>query len=253
MRPPSTYSKDEKDEKFALGRKGILVVLTLCVLTLMAALDGTSLSVALPVSEQIPYTLWLNVYIDFLLDHGGGITWNGHRGLLEWNFIPALLDWYDSHIRLQATSTDSSTVFQPSFASFSNIFGRRPMILIALVFFCVGAIVAAVAKNFTYMLVGRSIQGVGGGGIIALSEVIITDLIPLRWRGQYFGILSAMWSVGSVTGPILGGGFAENVTWVRKETHVLHHQDLTILACRDGSFTSTSPSSASALSSSSSS
>jgi MFS family permease len=105
-------------------------------------------------------------------------------------------------------------VFQPSFASFSNIFGRRPMILIALLFFCVGAIISAIANNFTYMLVGRSIQGVGGGGIISLSEVIITDLVPLRWRGQYFGILSAMWSVGSVTGPILGGGFAENVSWV---------------------------------------
>lgn len=66
------------------------------------------------------------------------------------------------------------------------------------------------------MLVGRSIQGVGGGGIIALSEVIITDLVPLRYRGQYFGIFSAMWSIGSVTGPILGGGFAQNVTWVSR-------------------------------------
>jgi MFS family permease len=73
------------------------------------------------------------------------------------------------------------------------------MVLIALVFFCVGAIVCAVAKDFTYMLVGRSIQGIGGGGIIALTEVVITDLIPLRWRGQYFGFLSAMWSIGSVT------------------------------------------------------
>ncbi|KAJ5183794.1 hypothetical protein N7492_001410 [Penicillium capsulatum] len=181
-KPPSTPTHDDRsdekpDEKFALGRRGILVVLTLCVLTLMAALDGTSLSVALPImAEEL---------------HGTAIEafWSGTSFLL------------------------CSTVFQPSFASFSNIFGRRPMIIIALIFFCVGAIVAAVAKDFTYMLVGRSIQGVGGGGIIALSEVIITDLIPLRWRGQYFGILSAMWSVGSVTGPILGGGFSENVTW----------------------------------------
>jgi MFS family permease len=88
------------------------------------------------------------------------------------------------------------------------------MVLVAILFFCVGAIIAAVGNNFTYMLVGRTIQGVGGGGIIALSEIIVTDLIPLRYRGQYFGILSAMWSLGSVAGPILGGGFAENVTWV---------------------------------------
>jgi MFS family permease len=97
------------------------------------------------------------------------------------------------------------------------------MVLIALVFFCVGAIVCAVAKDFTYMLVGRSIQGIGGGGIIALTEVVITDLIPLRWRGQYFGFLSAMWSIGSVTGPILGGGFAESATWVCQLTVSLVH------------------------------
>ena len=105
-------------------------------------------------------------------------------------------------------------VFQPSFASFSDIFGRRPIVLLAIFFFCIGAIVSAISKNFTYMLVGRTIQGVGGGGIIALTEIIITDIVPLRFRGQYFGIMSAMWSIGSVTGPILGGGFAENVTWV---------------------------------------
>lgn len=86
--------------------------------------------------------------------------------------------------------------------------------LTALTFFFVGTVVASVAKNFTYMLVGRSIQGVGGGGIIALSEVIVTDIVPLRHRGSYVGILSAMWSIGSVLGPILGGGFAQNVTWV---------------------------------------
>ncbi|CAP79873.1 putative transporter [Penicillium chrysogenum] len=165
------------DEKFALGRRGILVFFTLSVLTLMAALDGTSLSVALPeIAKEL---------------NGTAIEafWSGTSFLL------------------------CSTVFQPSFASFSNIFGRRPLILISLIFFSVGAILAAIANDFTYMLIGRSIQGVGGGGIISLSEVIITDLVPLRWRGQYFGILSAMWSVGSVTGPILGGGFSEKVSW----------------------------------------
>jgi MFS family permease len=83
-----------------------------------------------------------------------------------------------------------------------------------MLFFFVGAVIAGVAKNFTYMLVGRTIQGIGSGGISTLSDIIVTDIIPLRLRGQYYGILSAMWSFGSVLGPILGGGFAENVTWV---------------------------------------
>lgn len=106
----------------------------------------------------------------------------------------------------------------------SNIFGRKPLILTALAFFFAGTLVAGLSKNFTHMLVGRSIQGVGGGGLIALSEIIVTDLVPLRLRGQYFGILSAMWSVGSVTGPILGGGFSQEVSWVSDTQNSPHMQ-----------------------------
>ncbi len=86
--------------------------------------------------------------------------------------------------------------------------------MVALVFFLVGAIVAGVSKNFGALLVGRSLQGIGGGGLIALTEIVVTDLVPLRLRGQWFGIISGMWSVGSVTGPIIGGAFAQNVSWV---------------------------------------
>ena len=96
----------------------------------------------------------------------------------------------------------------------SNIFGRRPIILISILFFFVGALVASLSKNFAALLVGRSLQGVGGGGILVLTEIIVTDIVPLRLRGQYFAIISAMWSIGSVVGPILGGGFSENVNWV---------------------------------------
>lgn len=107
-----------------------------------------------------------------------------------------------------------STVFQPNFASFSHIFGRKPMIFTGLVFFLVGVIVAALAKDFATLLVGRSIQGIGGGGLIALTEIVVTDLVPLRLRGQWFGIISGMWALGSVSGPVIGGAFAQNVTWV---------------------------------------
>ncbi|KAE8362114.1 major facilitator superfamily domain-containing protein [Aspergillus caelatus] len=175
-RSGTVMSKEGADD-FKLGTRGLLVFLALSVLSLMAALDGTSVSVALPImSEDL---------------HGTAIEsfWTGTSFLL------------------------TSTVFEPSFANLSNVFGRRPVILFSILLFFVGALVSGIAKNFTYMLVGRSIQGVGGGGIIALTEVIVTDVVPLRQRGQYLGILSAMWSIGSVTGPILGGGFAEDVTW----------------------------------------
>lgn len=117
--------------------------------------------------------------------------------------------------------TASRIVFQPSFASLSHIFGRRPLILVAILFFFTGTTLAGVSQNFTQMLVGRSLQGVGGGGITALTNVIVTDLVPLRERGKYYGILNAMWSLGSVMGPILGGGFAQNVTWVSQSNQIL--------------------------------
>lgn len=98
----------------------------------------------------------------------------------------------------------TSTVFQPVIGSFSHIFGRKNLIYFSLAFFLAGAIVAALADNFTVILVGRSIQGIGGGGVIAMTEVVVTDMVPLRQRGQWISILSSMWSVGTVSGPLLG-------------------------------------------------
>ncbi|KAI9883386.1 MAG: hypothetical protein M1823_004854 [Watsoniomyces obsoletus] len=154
-----------------------LCFITLCVMTLAVALDATSLSVALPIISQKLRGSAIEAF------------WSGTSFLI------------------------ASTVLQPSFASFSHIFGRKPMTLVALAFFTLGAILAGVANGFTLMLVGRSIQGIGGGGLIALTEIIVTDLVPLRERGKWFGLISSCWAVGSVTGPLLGGGFAQDVSW----------------------------------------
>ncbi|KAL4930378.1 major facilitator superfamily domain-containing protein [Aspergillus undulatus] len=171
----SATAGDYRD--FKLTNTGRLIFCALAVLTLMVSLDGTSISVALPI----------------MADQLGGTAmqafWSGTSFLL------------------------CSTVFQPTTATLSDIFGRRPIILISLAFFFVGALVAGIATNFTQILVGRCIQGVGGGGIAVLSEVVVTDLVPLRLRGNYYGVLGAMYSLGSVLGPILGGGFAEDVSW----------------------------------------
>ncbi|KAL4770136.1 major facilitator superfamily domain-containing protein [Aspergillus nidulans var. acristatus] len=164
-------------QTFKLTATGRLIFCALAVLTLMVALDGTSISVALPEMASSLHGTAMQAF------------WSGTSFLL------------------------CSTVFQPTTATLSDIFGRRPVILISLLFFLIGSLVAGIANDFTQILVGRCLQGVGGGGIAVLSEVVVTDLVPLRLRGNYYGILSAMYSLGSVLGPILGGGFSENVTW----------------------------------------
>jgi MFS family permease len=84
-----------------------------------------------------------------------------------------------------------------------------------MTWFLIGAIIAGVANDFTHMLIGRSLQGVGGGGIITLTAIVIADIVPLSQRAKYFGMLSAIWSLGTVIGPVIGGCFAEKATWVR--------------------------------------
>lgn len=78
------------------------------------------------------------------------------------------------------------------------------MVYAGLTFFLVGTVIGATAKTFTSLLVGRTIQGIGGGGIVALTDIVITDLVPLRLRGNYVGIISSQWAIGSVVGPVIG-------------------------------------------------
>lgn len=80
-------------------------------------------------------------------------------------------------------------VFMPFIASLSNIFGRPVCLWTCMVFFTVGSIVCSVAHNIATMLVGRCVQGMGGGGVVVLSLVIFTDIVPLRYRPKYYGIV----------------------------------------------------------------
>lgn len=63
------------------------------------------------------------------------------------------------------------------------------------------------------MLVGRSVQGVGAGGLLALTQVLLTDMVPLLERGKFLALISIVWAIGSVSGPSLGGGLAQRGAW----------------------------------------
>lgn len=90
----------------------------------------------------------------------------------------------------------------PLFIAVSDVFGRRPLLVFALVLFTVGAIVCGVAQNFTVLLAGRTVQGSGVGGIMTITEAIITDLVPLRERGNFFALISIVWAIGTIAGKL---------------------------------------------------
>lgn len=83
-------------------------------------------------------------------------------------------------------------------------------LLFSLFLFTFGSLISALAKSFVSLLAGRSVQGIGGIGLIAIPEMITADVVPLRQRALWFGILNLSWAVGSVCGPLVGAAFARN-------------------------------------------
>ena len=193
----------EEVEKFKPGWRLLAAFTSIAIVNLATALDATIISVALPVSPPLlPLILTcpLSLHCNAPTDITQVIT-----VALKGNAIQAF--WAGTSFLL------TSMVWQPNFVTFSHLWGRRPLLLVALTLFTVGSIVCATAKNFTAMLVGRSIQGSGGGGIIAITEIIITDMVPLRERGNYFALISIVWAIGSVSGPLVGGALASRGAW----------------------------------------
>jgi EmrB/QacA subfamily drug resistance transporter len=158
-------------------RNELFVMISLSFISLMVALDATVLVTVLP---EIAHSL------------------NGTSAEAFWAGTSYLL---------------TSAIFQPVIASVSSNFGRQQMLLASLTFFTVGTILCSVAHNFTVLLTGRSIQGIGGGGIITIVQVVFCDIVPLRQRPKYFAMVLGAWSIGSIVGPVVGGSIVENTSW----------------------------------------
>lgn len=107
----------------------------------------------------------------------------------------------------------ASTVVMPMYGRLSDLFGRRPVILTAIGLFMVGSVVGALAGSIEILILSRVIQGLGGGGLMILSQAAIADVVPARQRGKYMGAMGAVFAVSSVAGPLLGGWFTEGPGW----------------------------------------
>lgn len=107
----------------------------------------------------------------------------------------------------------TATAMAPLYGKISDIYGRRPTIYGAILIFLTGSVVSALAPNMFALIGGRAIQGLGGGGLIALAQTVIGDLVPPRERARYSAWISGTWAVASIAGPLLGGFFAEHLSW----------------------------------------
>ncbi|KAI1416806.1 putative multidrug resistance protein fnx1 [Hypoxylon sp. FL1857] len=105
------------------------------------------------------------------------------------------------------------TAFQPLYGQTSNIFGRRSLTIGSVILFAVGSAVSGPAPNFGTLIAGRAITGIGGGGINIMIDIVISDLLPLKERPKYIGLMFMVYAVAVALGPVIGGLFSERVTW----------------------------------------
>ncbi|MGV8876390.1 MAG: MDR family MFS transporter [Rhodoglobus sp.] len=107
----------------------------------------------------------------------------------------------------------AATIMMPVYGKLGDLIGRKGLFVGAISIFMIGSIVGGLAPDMTWLIVGRAVQGLGGGGLMILSQAIIADVVPARERGRYMGAIGGVFALASVAGPLLGGWFTESIGW----------------------------------------
>ncbi|EIN09241.1 iron permease [Punctularia strigosozonata HHB-11173 SS5] len=109
--------------------------------------------------------------------------------------------------------TIASTAVLPLCGGVASIFGRKPALLCFVAFFSAGSAICGAAQNMPMLIAGRAIQGFGGGGCLATTEIIYADMIPLPERGKFQGIQACVWAFACAIAPPIGGVLASSGAW----------------------------------------
>jgi EmrB/QacA subfamily drug resistance transporter len=161
--------------RFSIGR--ILAIYSgLMIALMLAALDQTIVATALPrvVSEL------------------GGIT------QYSWVFTAYML---------------GATVTVPLYGQLGDIYGRKPLFIVAITIFLVGSALCGAAQNMVQLVIFRAVQGVGAGGLFPLTLAMIGMIVPPRDRGRYQGLIGSVFAAASIAGPLIGGFIVDTTSW----------------------------------------
>jgi EmrB/QacA subfamily drug resistance transporter len=153
-----------------------LIFLALMLVLLLASLDQTIVSTALPT----------------IVGDLGGIA---H---LSWVVTAYLL---------------ASTVAGPLYGKLGDLYGRKKVLQFAIVLFLIGSALCGLSQSMVQLIAFRTLQGIGAGGLMVTTLAVIGDIIPPRERGKYQGYFGGVFGVSTVIGPLLGGFFVDNLSW----------------------------------------
>ena len=107
----------------------------------------------------------------------------------------------------------TSTAATPIYGKLSDIYGRRALLLPALALFIVASVLCALSQSLPQLIGFRALQGIGGAGLMSMSQAAIADVVSPRERGRYQGYMAGMWGVASVGGPLVGGFVTDHLSW----------------------------------------
>src|SRR5919201_2077168 len=107
----------------------------------------------------------------------------------------------------------SSTISTPLYGKLGDLYGRKRIFQGSIVIFLVGSALCGQSQGMGELIAFRTLQGIGGGGLLVLAQAIIGDIVPPRERGRYQGIFGGVFGLSSVAGPLLGGLIVESVSW----------------------------------------
>ncbi|KAJ5553985.1 Major facilitator superfamily domain general substrate transporter [Penicillium frequentans] len=158
------------------GFKFWAIILALCVTGLLGALENTVVSTSMPTIVE---------------DLGIG----------------------DNYIWITNAFFLTSAAVQPLFGQLANVFGRRWLTIFIVAVFTLGSGICGGATDANMLIIGRAVQGIGSGGINMIVDVIVSDLVPLRERGNFIAIVLTVYSIGSSMGPFVGGIIVQRTTW----------------------------------------
>jgi len=153
-----------------------LIIASVAVLLLLAALDQTIVATALPT---------------IVADLGG-------LEHLSWVVTAYIL---------------ASTVVAPLYGKLGDLYGRRLMVFVAVGLFLLGSLLCGLSTSMTFLIIARAVQGLGGGGLFVLALSVVGDVISAKERGKIQGMFAAVFSISSMVGPLIGGWFVENLSW----------------------------------------
>lgn len=120
------------------------------------------------------------------------------------------LDQYSWTVTAYLLTATAST---PLYGKIGDLYGRKTIFQAAVVIFVLGSVVSGLASTMGVLVAGRAVQGLGAGGLIALTLAIVGDIVSPRERGRYQGLFGAVFGISSVLGPLLGGFFTESLSW----------------------------------------